>query len=133
MNSFNVYGYRLKSTDIVVMKDITDFKDIRHQTGLSNTWWFKTYNILFTPFNLSPVLALIICNMQVIRWPPNPLPKFFKISVFASFKKESSYGPIVTTRPFSLAYPANNLVCIRRINRTTFHMSVTWKFDKVIF
>jgi hypothetical protein len=32
--------------------------------------------------------------------------------------------PIVTTRPFSL--PANNLVCIRRINRTTFHMSVTW-------
>jgi hypothetical protein len=34
---FNVYGYRLKSTDIVVMKDITDFKDIRHQTGLSNT------------------------------------------------------------------------------------------------
>jgi hypothetical protein len=30
-------------------------------------------------------------------------------------------------------YPANNLVCIRRINRTTFHMSVTWKFDKDIF
>ena len=29
MNSFNVYRYRLKSTDIVVMKDITDFKDIR--------------------------------------------------------------------------------------------------------
>ena len=38
MNSFNVYGYRLKSTDIVAMKDIlTDFKDIRHPTGLSNT------------------------------------------------------------------------------------------------
>ena len=32
-----------------------------------------------------------------------------------------------------LGNPANNLVCIRRINRTTFHMSVTWKFDKVIF
>ena len=29
-------------------------------------------------------------------------------------------------------YPANNLVCIRRINRTTFHMSITRKFDKVI-
>jgi hypothetical protein len=35
MNSFNVYGYRLKSTDIVAMKDITDFKDIRDLTGLS--------------------------------------------------------------------------------------------------
>jgi hypothetical protein len=32
-----------------------------------------------------------------------------------------------------LGNPANNLVCFRRINRTTFHMSVTWKFDKVIF
>jgi hypothetical protein len=29
--------------------------------------------------------------------------------------------------------PANNLVCTKRINRTTFHMSVTWKFNKVIF
>jgi hypothetical protein len=28
MNSFNVYRYRLKSTDIDAMKDITDFKDI---------------------------------------------------------------------------------------------------------
>ena len=37
MNSFNIYGYRLKSTDIVLMKDIADFKDIRNQTGLSNT------------------------------------------------------------------------------------------------
>ena len=37
INSFNVYGYSLKSNDIVAMKDITDFKDIRHQTGLSNT------------------------------------------------------------------------------------------------
>jgi hypothetical protein len=33
MNSFNVYGYRLKSTDNVAMKDKTD---IRHLTGLSN-------------------------------------------------------------------------------------------------
>jgi hypothetical protein len=38
-------------TDIVAMKDITDFKDIRHPTGLSNT---KVYSILFTRFNLSP-------------------------------------------------------------------------------
>ena len=37
MNLFNVYSYRLKSTDIIPMKDIADFKDIRHQTGLSNT------------------------------------------------------------------------------------------------
>ena len=29
-------------------------------------------------------------------------------------------------------YPENNLVCIRRINNTTFHMSITRKFDKVI-
>jgi hypothetical protein len=34
---------------------------------------------------------------------------------------------------YNVCDPANNLVCIRRINRTTFHMSVTWKFDKVIF
>ena len=64
MNSFNVYSYRLKSTDIVVMKDITDFKDIRHLTGLSNTWWFKAYSILFTCFNLSRVLALIQCILS---------------------------------------------------------------------
>jgi hypothetical protein len=65
MNSFNVYGYRLKSTDIVAMKDIlTDFKDIRHQTDLSNTWWFKAYHILFACFNLSPVLALIQCILS---------------------------------------------------------------------
>jgi len=31
MNSLNVYDYRLKSTDIVAMKGITDPKDIRHQ------------------------------------------------------------------------------------------------------
>jgi len=34
MDSFNFYGYRLKSTDIIAMKDITDLKDIRHQTSL---------------------------------------------------------------------------------------------------
>jgi len=64
MNSFNVYGYRLKSTDIVAMKDKTDFKDISYLTGLSNTWWFKAYSILFTRFNRSPVLALMQCILS---------------------------------------------------------------------
>jgi hypothetical protein len=64
MNSFNVYGYHLNSTDIVAMKDITDFKDIRHLTGLSNTWWFKAYSILFTCFNLSQVFALMQCILS---------------------------------------------------------------------
>ena len=52
MNSFNVYGYRLKSTDVIAMKDITDFRDMIYLTGLSNTWWFKAYSIFFTRFNL---------------------------------------------------------------------------------
>ena len=65
MISFNVCGYRLKSTNIVAMEDITDFKDIRDLTGLSNTRWIKAYIILFTRFNLSPVLALMQCILSL--------------------------------------------------------------------
>jgi hypothetical protein len=36
---------------------------------------------------------------------------------------------IVNNRPYNIY----NLVSRWRINRTTFHMSVTWKFDKVIY
>jgi hypothetical protein len=43
MNSFNVYGYRLKSTDMVAIKEITNFKDIRHLTGLSNVSIFVRF------------------------------------------------------------------------------------------
>ena len=48
MHSFNVYGYRLKSTDIVAVKDITDFKDIRHRTpdDLIHTSSFSHVSIL---------------------------------------------------------------------------------------
>jgi len=39
MNSFNAYGYRLKSTDIFAMKDITDLKtsDMKDITDLKTS------------------------------------------------------------------------------------------------
>ena len=52
MNSFNVYGYLLKSTDIVAMKDITDFKDTdikqvyRTPDDLKHTTSFSPVSIL---------------------------------------------------------------------------------------
>jgi hypothetical protein len=75
--------------------------------------YYLSLYILLKHVCLLPCLSLYVFAEQPIR---EPLCQGFR--------------SIVTTRPFS--FPANNLVCIRRIHRTTFHMSVTWKFDKVV-
>ena len=75
-----------KSTDIVPMKDITDFKDIR-QVYLTPDDLSRHTAVQhpFSRFNLSSVVALMQCIFKSLG--DSQAHFFFKLSVFASFKK----------------------------------------------
>jgi hypothetical protein len=107
-----LYCYLCPQGEITTLYIIVDFKSVAFKKK------FYSFFLLFQwnrPIEHSHFYSKTICFLFY----------FLNRGYFPCHGQTGPCSTIITTRPFSLRF--------RHINRNTFHMSVKWKFDKVIF